>query len=173
MLMLCLFETRMANSDGSVFLFCHVQPGRLSLWMVWCYQPSFWQMGGQQQILAHFSSNGLTSKRLQEKRSNRPNQRLCHNFWTNWDLDPVSTSKWPSEHQFCERWKHSCQKNDQKWSKNWGGRVGAVTNRRQSSRLFYCSLFGWHPENGLATAKHPENQPSRLYVDSTNKFSLT
>ena len=27
----------------------------------------------------------------------------CHNFWPNQDLDPLSTSKWPSESQFCER----------------------------------------------------------------------
>ena len=34
---------------------------------------------------------------------------LCHNFWTNFDLDLFSTSKWPSELQFCEiylwRWR--------------------------------------------------------------------
>ena len=29
---------------------------------------------------------------------------LCHNFWTNYDLDLFSTSKWPSELQFCERY---------------------------------------------------------------------
>ena len=32
---------------------------------------------------------------------------LCHNGWTNWGTDPVSTSKWPSEPQFCER--YSCR----------------------------------------------------------------
>ena len=26
-----------------------------------------------------------------------------HNFWPNQDLDPLSTSKWPSEPQFCEK----------------------------------------------------------------------
>ena len=29
---------------------------------------------------------------------------LCDNFWTNYDLDLFSTSKWPSELQFCERY---------------------------------------------------------------------
>ena len=29
---------------------------------------------------------------------------LCHNVWTNYDLDLFSTSKWPSELQFCERY---------------------------------------------------------------------
>jgi hypothetical protein len=28
---------------------------------------------------------------------------LCHNYYTNQNLDPLSTSKWPSEPQFCER----------------------------------------------------------------------
>ena len=27
---------------------------------------------------------------------------LCHNFWTNQNLNPLGISKWPSEHQFCE-----------------------------------------------------------------------
>ena len=35
---------------------------------------------------------------------------LCHNFWTNYDLDLFCTSKWPSNHQFCERYRDSCQK---------------------------------------------------------------
>ena len=39
-----------------------------------------------------------------------------HNFWTNQSLDPLSTSKWPSEPQFCERYSYSWQKNGQKWS---------------------------------------------------------
>ena len=30
---------------------------------------------------------------------------LCHNFWTNYDLDLLSTSKWPSEVQFCDKYK--------------------------------------------------------------------
>ena len=35
---------------------------------------------------------------------------LCHNFWTNQNLDQLSTSKWPSETQFCERWTYIWQK---------------------------------------------------------------
>ena len=42
-----------------------------------------------------------------------------HNFWTNQDLGPLSTSKWPSEPQFCERWRlYIWQKNGQKRSYN-------------------------------------------------------
>ena len=41
---------------------------------------------------------------------------LRHDFWTNWDLEPWSTSKWLSEPQFCERWTCKWQKNGQKWS---------------------------------------------------------
>ena len=37
---------------------------------------------------------------------------FCHDFWTNCDLDLFSTSKWPSDLQFCERYKGRCQK---KW----------------------------------------------------------
>ena len=43
---------------------------------------------------------------------------LCHNFWTNYDLDLISTSKWMSEFQFCERYLCRWQKSDQKWWKN-------------------------------------------------------
>ena len=35
---------------------------------------------------------------------------LCHNVCTNYDLDSLSTSKWPSGSQFCERSTHSWQK---------------------------------------------------------------
>ena len=35
---------------------------------------------------------------------------LCYNFWTNQNLDKVSTSKWPSELQFCERCTYIWQK---------------------------------------------------------------
>ena len=33
-----------------------------------------------------------------------------HNFWPNQDLDPLSSSKWPLEPQFCERWTYLWQK---------------------------------------------------------------
>ena len=35
---------------------------------------------------------------------------LCHNFWTNYDLDLLSTSKWPSGPQFYERFSWKWQK---------------------------------------------------------------
>ena len=40
---------------------------------------------------------------------------LCHNFWNNQNLHPLSISKWPSEPQFCERYIH-LQRNCRKWS---------------------------------------------------------
>ena len=39
---------------------------------------------------------------------------LCHNFWTNYDLDLLSISNWPSEPQFCKRWIYIWQKCGQK-----------------------------------------------------------
>ena len=33
-----------------------------------------------------------------------------HNFRANQDLDPLSTSKWPPEPQFCKRWIYICPK---------------------------------------------------------------
>ena len=44
------------------------------------------------------------------------NQAFGHSFWSNWDLDMISTSKWPSDPQFCERHLCNWPKNDQKWS---------------------------------------------------------
>ena len=44
--------------------------------------------------------------------------RFCHCFWSNWDLDTLSTSKWPSRSQFCEIFLYSWRKNGQKWSRN-------------------------------------------------------
>ena len=35
---------------------------------------------------------------------------MCHNFWTNSGLEPFSTSKWPPELPFCERYKDNCKK---------------------------------------------------------------
>ena len=35
---------------------------------------------------------------------------LSHNLWINQGLDLLSTSKWPSEPQFCEMWSYSYQK---------------------------------------------------------------
>ena len=39
-----------------------------------------------------------------------------HNFWTNYNLDLLRTSKWPSEPQFCERWRYIWQNIGQKRS---------------------------------------------------------
>ena len=53
--------------------------------------------------------------KLQKKR----NGNICvlsHSFCTNQSEDPLSTSKWPSEPQFCEIFFYSWHKNGQKWS---------------------------------------------------------
>ena len=42
--------------------------------------------------------------------SNCPICILHYNFWTNWGSDLFSTSKWPSEPQFCEIYLCSCRK---------------------------------------------------------------
>ena len=34
---------------------------------------------------------------------------LRHNFWTIWDLEPLSTSNWASEPQFCQKWTFAKQ----------------------------------------------------------------
>ena len=39
---------------------------------------------------------------------------LCHRFWSNWDLDTVNPSKWPSRPKFCERYVCSWWKYGQK-----------------------------------------------------------
>ena len=41
---------------------------------------------------------------------------LCYKCCTNHDSDLFSTSKWPSEPPFCERFSYSWHKNGQKWS---------------------------------------------------------
>ena len=43
---------------------------------------------------------------------------IYHSLRSNLYLDTLSTLKWPSEPQFCERYLCSWQKNDQKWLKN-------------------------------------------------------
>ena len=45
------------------------------------------------------------------------NHQKCHSFWSNKDLDTLSTSKWSSESQFCERYLCSFfPKKDHKWA---------------------------------------------------------
>ena len=56
------------------------------------------------------NSNVCFCTKLQKNR-NGNNCILCHNVWTNWGIDLFSTSKWPSEPQFCERYLCRWQKN--------------------------------------------------------------
>ena len=57
---------------------------------------------------------------------------LCCSFWSNWDLDTFSPSKWPSAPQFCERYICSWQKSDQKWLEN---------GQTQKLSFFYWPVF--------------------------------
>ena len=70
---------------------------------------------------------------------------LCHNFWANDNLDPLSISKWPSEPQFCERKAYIWQKSGQKRSYSSHLRVTFVSDRSLLSfflyLLFFCFLF--------------------------------
>ena len=54
-----------------------------------------------------------------EKHSCQKNCALCRSFWSKSDSDLFSTSKWRSEPQFCEKYKCSLWRNDQKWL--WNG----------------------------------------------------
>ena len=70
-----------------------------------------------------------------------------HNFWTNYDLDPLSTSKWPSEPPFCERWRYIWQKNGQKRSYNSYLRVTFISDhslaRQLNQILFFVTRRFW------------------------------
>ncbi len=52
----------------------------------------------------------------------------CHSLKI-WNLDLLSTSKWPSEPQFCERWTCIFQKNGQKWLYNLICGVSFISNQ--------------------------------------------
>ena len=65
-----------------------------------------------------------------------------HEFWTNVDLDLLSTSKWPSEPQFCERWKYIWQKNGQKWSYNSYLRVTFILKQSLPKLNYWILSFG-------------------------------
>ena len=47
-----------------------------------------------------------------QKNGNGSIRILFHNFWSNQKLDQLSTTKWPPESQFCERWTYI-------WPKKW------------------------------------------------------
>jgi hypothetical protein len=44
---------------------------------------------------------------------------LCCDFWANEDTNTFSTSKWPSEPYFCERYKFKYQCSYFDWLENW------------------------------------------------------
>ena len=56
----------------------------------------------------HYTNKCFFTKSQQSR--NRNICVLCHNFWPNYNLDLLSTSKWPSESQFCERLSYRWQK---------------------------------------------------------------
>ena len=68
---------------------------------------------------------------------------LDHSFWTNWNSDLLSTSKWPSEPQFCERKAYIWQKSGQKRSYSSHLRVTFVSDRSLIpliGRLYFDTL---------------------------------
>ena len=64
--------------------------------------------------------------------SNRLIYVLCHNFWTNYDLDLLSTSKRQSESQFCKRYLE----NGKKLARN--GKKGFLLFRIFSTSFAFC-----------------------------------
>ena len=70
---------------------------------------------------------------------------LCLSSWSNLDFNILSTSKWPSGPQFCERLSCNWQINDQKWSKN--GHLWVIDFQDFSSKMeteqfvFYAVAF--------------------------------
>ena len=101
------YETRFAGRMHTKNYFCKLR-----------YLNSVYISIAQSCALTKFSTVMQTAQRdsREETResssiSNCPDLRLCHNFWTNYDLDLLSTSKWPPEPQFCQRWRHRLQKN--------------------------------------------------------------
>ena len=83
---------------------------------------------------------------------------LCHNFWTNQNLDPLCPSKWPSGPQFCERLSCNWQINDQKWSKN--GHLWVIDfqdfffqNGNRTVCVFCCSFWSNQDLDMFSTSK--------------------
>ena len=62
----------------------------------------------------HYTNECFFTK--SQKSRNRNICVLCHNFWPNYNLNLLSTSKWPSELQFCERYVCIWRKFGWKWS---------------------------------------------------------
>ena len=82
---------------------------------------------------------------------------LCHKFWSNWDLDMFSPSKWPSAPKFWER--YICR-----WWKM--ARNGCKIAKRKSCLLFKFPVFktelletGYQKSGGGADYAHPITTP--------------
>ena len=60
-------------------------------------------------------------------------------MWTNQDLDSLSTSKWPSEPQFCERNTYIWQEYGQKWSYNGCLSVCFISDQSIIKEIQYIS----------------------------------
>ena len=99
---------------------------------------------------------------------------LSHNFWINQGLDLLSTSKWPSEPQFCERWKYIWRKNSQKWSYNghlWGT---FISNQSLVDGLFLHSrAYSLHNWVKILLDLHSNfaSLPPQETVQTLSKFS--
>ena len=86
------------------------------------FQRSFW---GTDQVWIMISTTVMTQNTQKNQKhkehkciffyniAKNGNGNICilsHNFWMNQGSDLFSTSKWPSQPQFCEIWSHSYQK---------------------------------------------------------------
>ena len=83
---------------------------------------------------------------------------LCLSSWSNLDFNILSTSKWPSGPQFCERLSCNWQINDQKWSKN--GHLWVIDfqdfffqNGNRTVCVFCCSFWSNQDLDMFSTSK--------------------
>ena len=86
---------------------------------------------------------------------------------------PISLWLWLWQKNKVQCPSYSWRKNDQKWSKNGnqGGQVGAVTTRRWSSYLLYCSLFSLSREIFMESAYlHSLLHSNEVHVNDWRSF---
>ena len=87
-----------------------------------------------------------------KKNGNQKNVFFCCSFWSNYNLDTFSTSKWTSPPKFCER--YSCS-----WQKKWPEMIVKLPNAKvvtfeyertilriqDAGRNRGCQRCNWHP----------------------------
>ena len=98
-------------------------------------------------------------------------------FWINKDLDMLSASKWPSESQFCERWRYTAQKNGQIWSYNCHLWVIIISKQSllkltesEKKELSYFLSLCFHKEVYFKTTKVREISSDKSVVNMNMHF---